>query len=60
MKLTSLTLAAAAALMVVSQIAASTSAFAACGHGYKPIKHRSGNTVCVLDVAGGNNKFKAK
>ncbi len=34
----------------------SSSAMAACGPGYKPVKwQNSGNTVCVLDAAAGNN-----
>ena len=44
---------------LASQLAFSTSASAACGPGYKPVRHSSGNTVCVLDV-GGPTKFKAK
>jgi hypothetical protein len=50
----------AVAVALVSQVAFSGSASAACKHGYKPMKHKSGNTVCVLDAAAGNNKLKAK
>ena len=60
MKTTSIALAAAVAMMLAGQLAASTSALAACGPGYKPVKHSSGNTVCVLDAVAGNGKLKLK
>jgi hypothetical protein len=59
MKTTSIALAAAVA-MLAGQLAVSTSALAACGPGYKPVKHSSGNTVCVLDAVAGNGKLKLK
>jgi hypothetical protein len=60
MKRKCLVLAGAAAMVVAGVLSLSGSAEAACGHGYKPMKHRSGNTVCVLDAAAGNGKLKAR
>jgi hypothetical protein len=60
MKRKSLVLACAAVMAVVGVASLSGSAEAACGHGYKPMKHKSGNTVCVLDAAAGGGKLKLK
>ena len=55
------TLLVAAVFALVSQIALSGSASAACRAGYKPVKyHGTNNIVCVIDAVAGNNKFKAK
>jgi hypothetical protein len=50
----------AAAVAMAGLLSASDSAEAACGPGYKPVKHKSGNTVCMLDVVAGGGKLKLK
>jgi hypothetical protein len=49
-----------AVLVLAGQMLLSGAASAACKPGYKPMKHSSGNTVCVLDAAAGNGKLKAR
>ena len=60
MKRKCLALAGAAAMVMAGVLSLSGSAEAACSHGYKPMKHKSGNTVCVLDAAAGGGKLKLK
>ena len=60
MKRKCLALAGATAMVMAGVLSLSGSAEAACGHGYKPMKHKSGNTVCVLDAAAGGGKLKLK
>jgi hypothetical protein len=50
----------AAAALLASLLPMSSSAMAACSPGYKPVKHSSGNIICVLDVAAGGKKLKLK
>jgi hypothetical protein len=60
MKRNCVTLGCALAVAVAAAVSLSGSAEAACGPGYKPVKHKSGNTVCVLDVVAGGGKLKLK
>ncbi len=54
------TLLGAAVLALASQLALSASASAACGPGYRPVKHSSGNIVCVLTAVPKGLGFKAR
>jgi hypothetical protein len=54
------TLLAAAVVALASMAAFSGSASAACRHPYKPMKHKSGNIVCVLDAVPQGLKLKVK